>query len=330
MKYDLSHTGSFLVSFGVVFFASGVFAINLPDGDPLEATTVAPLVHSIDIAGGSADSTDGDGVSIGNQGTITVVSDSISINNSNPARVYTLDSNKGGINISSVQAPVIGLTSMLGSLIGRIGVEGIVLGSPTGASVTTKGYIGHTRNIAPSSPPFPTDYQALTDNTFVKPYAFYTTQPTYLGGQATFDGTIYSANQVNFTSDVLVSGDMAVEDDVNVEAINLQSAYQLDVKFTTAMTTLERRSDDDDVVFGAPFSAVATCPADAYVVGCSGLVGVDYSTNAVQASDLAPYRGASMSSSNSKGGTCTAWARNQDDFPEHQFTLTAYAYCFQP
>ena len=326
---------SFVAGFGLVFFAQLVLAVVVgPDTGPLQGSTVTPVVHSIDIAEGSSDP-DGSGVSINNDGQITITATNLGGSYSVPQYGMSDLSNKGGLKISSPYNPIAAKNSVNTTPepdeYGRVGVEGRVVGREDGYPAITKGFVGHVKHLlAPNN-----DYKPLTENfpgTLV-PYSFFTTGNTYLGDTVTIDGNIRkSFSNVDVFGDAMVVGNLEIDETLQTDVLNFSNPTNLSDRFFKVQTPYPVPTYDSNYADEEIFTESANCPSDAYVVGCSGFINNVGSWSY----KIAPYRGARMTSSSSKGGTCTSYARKPvspppgPDHEKYTFSMTTYAYCFRP
>ena len=333
---------SFVAGFGLIFLGQLVLAVNGPSTPPLEGSIVAPVVHSIDIAGGAAD-TDGDGVSINNDGKVEIEANDLGGTHLIPRYGLTVLSNKGALRSTAPYNPIAGINSMKVNKggpdeYGRVGVEGWVAGNQLGNPNITKGFVGHVKSLVNLGA---SDLEPLDDliPDALIPYSFYTTGDTRIGTPMVVDGSIKNnSGDVIIAGDTEVRGNIEVQNNVETDVLNFSNVNNLDDRFFETQEEASSPSvflaeESFNYNNGEIFSRDATCPSDSYLVGCSGTIfkrgdGSDY---------LAPYRGARMTSSNAKGGVCTAYARKPSlAIPPgrpgsyYDFALMSYAYCFRP
>lgn len=310
---------AFLGGFLLVFIGQMVMAVDVPESAPLYEFTT-PAVHSMDIAGGYTAA--GGGVSINNDGKFQIKTSTLTGSYLNPLYGLNINSEKGGLHVVSPYNPVAGRNDIKygkpgdPNEYGRVGVEGRVVGNEAGAATITKGFLGYIHH--PTS--IYSEYQPIPDtvpNSLI-PHAFYTTGNTYLGDTVTVNGALKNESSgVTIAGNTTVQGNVEASDELETDTLNFSNVANLDARFEARMLGA---TSSNGFAINEIFPDTESCGANDYLVSCSGFVS--------GADAYAPYRGAKMTSTSNKGGTCTAWAKRPSGATE--FFLNAVAYCFKP
>ena len=291
---------------------------------------VAPSLHSVDFAGGF-DDTDEDGVTIGTHGNFHAKNNDMGGGANSNTMHFLIDyaSNKAGLFSSAIHLPIAGrnISDFEAESFGRIGVEGFLnaKNSNTGANEVVHSYLGFLKS--PIDPP-------NTINNHTNPidsgelYAFYTPNGDTHLGNTLIDGVISNPEQgLAFTDDVRIAGELIIsndpEDPANktlkvLDELEYSDPLILDARFGT--THNYAYANDSTLGPDKTFSVSVACPADSYVIGCSGFTEGTTTT--------APYRGSyHWYKSNMNGGGCQARARKPST---NNVQLHVYAYCYAP
>lgn len=280
-------TLGFLITFG----AFSAFALSI------EPTTGAheinPKVQDIHVGGTGVN--DGGDLYIRNNGQVEINSVQLGTDEAG----YFLDSNQAGAKVTSSGVPVYGTVQLSGTE-DQSGVTGrLNYTNSSGSKQSFHGNIGHIFNFSNAN-------QAMGNL-----YAFFTTQPTFIGGDAYFQGTIDTPSENGFS----LVGDLEVSESIQVDELTTPyiTGDFMDTLVTTyAVTQRKNTNFTDAVASNIIYTTNTTCPTETILIGCSGYV--------TQSNTYANYRGSLPFNS-----SCVAHAR----LPAYgySFELTAVAYC---